>query len=1387
LVLFSVYLACNLLFKKIPNLLSKPLRFIKNRITLLLLLLCISTWVYGQVPVISSFSPASGPAGTMVTINGNNFGTSVGNNAVYFGATKAAVINASATQLTVRVPGGSTYLPISVTNTDTRLMANSTVPFIPTFSNSNQALVSADFNVPQQIPSISLTSSIITGDIDGDGKPDVVVTNPLNAVISVFLNAGFSGAITRSSFAPGVTIGAGGADPDNVQLADLNGDGLLDMVARSGSWDALIYINNSTPGHVEFAPPIDVIFKNNTIATTLSHIIVTDVDKDGRPDLVASCISYENKTTAIMRNTSTSGVLSFATEVDFDGGNNVLSIDAADMDGDGLPDLLIVNGTVTVMRNTSTPGNINFSAPVNLGLANYYEKMASLGDLDGDGKPDIIITDNGNLLNPATPSISVLRNTSVSGSISFATATTFTSGGQQVKPVIADMNGDGKPDVVSIGNGTVNIFRNISTSGNIALDKPAALNYSISPSDLAIFDINNDGRPDVVTAQNGFGNCFATYQNNLQFTTLPPAPVVNSFSPASGVSGTTVTISGNNFNTTAANNIVFFGAVKTFAESATATQITVKVPAGANHQPISVLNTGTHLSGTAQGIFVPSLSAKIALNFYSKTNFNTGSLPKSAIISDIDGDGKPDMVVITQGNTLSFYRNISANGVISSTSFATKIDVALPYTPQSFRIADINADGKPDIIVVCANDLITLRNTSLPGSISMASALDFYSNTIVDVSIVDLDGDGRPEIVALLNGNEYTIYRNTSVNGNADGTSFTPTNIYITTNYAPSKIAFGDMDGDGKMDIVVTTQQITPSPAYGYSSVMVYRNTSSVGSISLAAPVTTTVSPYPTALSLSDIDGDGKLDILTAITSPGATDSYFDVILNNSTKSNLSFGAPVMVTVGVDGVTFAIGDVDGDAKPDIAVLNRNTVYVYSNTSTTGKVTFAARAEFGAGLGAAALDIGDLDGDGKADIVVANLSDNTISVLHNDPNATPAPRITALSDYIVIVGTRITITGVNFTGVTSVTFGGVPATSFTVNSATSISATIGAGPDGPVVVTSPGGTSSFDKISFLPVPTITANGPVNFLSGSSVTLSAKPDNALIYQWFNGSTNVANYFDGTSTLIVSQSGVYTVKISQGNVSQTSLPITITVKYNLPAKNFAISTIGATCKGSANGSVYVISQQSGNFTATVTGNNVNKTANFNSSVVSVGGLSAGTYNLCITLSSQPDYQQCYTFVITEPKNIALFSTISPDNKNVTLALSGGSIYNIQLNGVLHTTTDSSITLPLSAGRNSLIVTTDKPCQGVIDKTITASDIIIPYPDPFENTLYLSIGNQQVKKAMIEVYSSMGVLVYKSQFNSLSNTIKLDFSTLKMPGAYTLKLTVDSGAPQVFKVIKK
>src|SRR5262249_13161215 len=141
----------------------------------------------------------------------------------------------------------------------------------------------------------------------------------------------------------------------------------------------------------------------------------------------------------------------------------------------------------------------------------------------------------------------------------------------------------------------------------------------------------------------------------------------------------------------------------------------------------------------------------IPANFYKpKVDFVTGTTPNSVAMGDIDGDGKFDMVIAnSSSNTISVFRNISPSGSISASSFAAKVDFAAGTNPNIVAIGDVDGDGKPDLVVPnrSSDNISVLRNTSTSGSInasSFAAKVDFATGVgALSAAIGDVDGDNK--------------------------------------------------------------------------------------------------------------------------------------------------------------------------------------------------------------------------------------------------------------------------------------------------------------------------------------------------------------------------------------------------------------------------------------------------------------------------------------------------------------------------------------------------------------------------------------------------------------------------------------------------------------------
>jgi hypothetical protein len=451
-------------------------------------------------------------------------------------------------------------------------------------------------------------------------------------------------------------------------------------------------------------------------------------------------------------------------------------------------------------------------------------------------------------------------------------------------------------------------------------------------------------------------------------------PTISSFSPTSGPIGTTVTITGTNIDPTAANNIVYFGAVKATVNSVNSSSLIVTVPTGTTYKPISVTVNG--LTAYTSAPFVVTFTGGGAINhssFSTKLDFPTGSAPYCAAICDVDGDGKPDLVVTNNNNTFSVFRNTGTNGNVS---FAANVDFTTGTSPIGVAIGDVDGDGKPDLVVVNinSNTISVFRNTSTIGSVSFATMVNFTTGSHPSSIVIgDIDDDGKPDLVVTnTNGNITTtntisIFRNTSTIGNI---SFA-VKVDFTTGGASSIVTIGDVDGDGKPDLALTNNTNTVS---------IFRNTSTIGSVSFAAKVDFTTGSGPYSVAIGDVDGDGKPDLVVS----NANTNTISVIRNTSTIGSISFAAKVDFTTGESPQNIAIGDIDGDGKPDLAVANydSSTVSVLRNTGTIGSVSFAAKVDIMTGSVSYCVAIGDIDGDGKPDLTVGNYSSNSVSVFRN---------------------------------------------------------------------------------------------------------------------------------------------------------------------------------------------------------------------------------------------------------------------------------------------------------------------------------------------------------------------------------------------------------------------
>jgi hypothetical protein len=467
-------------------------------------------------------------------------------------------------------------------------------------------------------------------------------------------------------------------------------------------------------------------------------------------------------------------------------------------------------------------------------------------------------------------------------------------------------------------------------------------------------------------------NCFVALLFVLLTLWVKAQPSITSFTPASGMIGQTVTISGSNFSAAAANNSVFFGGIKATVSVASASSLIVTVPVGAGFRYISVTNLSTNLTAYSAMPFevtFPCGSGITSASFSSKVDFTPGSHPVSTTAADINGDGRLDLLVANAyANSVSVMVNTSTPGTIS---FAAAVDFTVGSNPWAVTTGDLDGDGMLDIATAngLSDNVSVLRNTSTLSTVSFAAKTDYAAGVQpYAVAIHDLNGDGKPELVAGYNSSPgaASVYKNTST----AGTISLNAKMDFATGDNPKSVGIADIDGDGKPDLVLAAYNTSAN------AISILRNTTSSGSIAFAAKVDLPAGTNPYGIALGDLDGDGKTDIA----SPNSNANTLSVYRNTSSSGSVSFATKVDYTTGSNPVSIAIDDLNGDGKPDIALSNQfsNTVSVFANNSASGTMNFAAKVDFITATVPYSMTIADFDGDQRPDMASADASANLVS-------------------------------------------------------------------------------------------------------------------------------------------------------------------------------------------------------------------------------------------------------------------------------------------------------------------------------------------------------------------------------------------------------------------------
>lgn len=566
--------------------------------------------------------------------------------------------------------------------------------------------------------------------------------------------------------------------------------------------------------------------------------------------------------------------------------------------------------------------------------------------------------------------------------------------------VLVEVTGATRAVIKGLENGTSYVFT-VTATNAAGTGKPSEPSNAVTPAPTA------PGPPAQVTASGGAAQATVRWR----------APAVTGDSP---INGYTVIASpgGRTATTTGATQATVVG-----LQPGSSYTFTVRATNAIGTGPASMPSSPVTASAFESCLGTPT--------FGSVPQTSIGTPPFAATSADFDGDGAPDLALVTAGtNGLDglqvmlgrrdgrFEPQVTVPGAFSARDIVQgdfnadgEVDLAVaemfnsgvalylgngdgtfqrrsPVTsgknPVALAAGDFNGDGKRDLAVVDygAND------GSLGGSTTNLSVLFGNGNGTFQPAInvpqtgsnsivaADFNGDGRDDLAM---GSVWVFL------ADRFGGFIGPT-IYIVppNSYRVGRIYSADLDGDGNLDIAVPdTDDKSVGVLYGK------------GDGTFPAATAVPVAGYPAFVTSADVNGDGRVDLITANTNGAMGENEASLILGQGGRT---FAKPSRVPVGGDPQGLVAADFDQDGKLDLAVpvarragpsdssdrASANTVTVLLGTGESG---FTGPRAFAAGKEPSAAVAADLNLDGKLDVAVSNYRGQDVGVLLGNGDGT----------------------------------------------------------------------------------------------------------------------------------------------------------------------------------------------------------------------------------------------------------------------------------------------------------------------------------------------------------------------------------------------------------------
>jgi hypothetical protein len=430
---------------------------------------------------------------------------------VAFSSFSGGTFNPSSASSPVSVHVLPTVLSINRANPLGPGTSASTVSYAVTFNESVIGVNAANFALA--LNGVTATMPVV---VSGSGASYTVTINGVSGNGTLGLNLVDNGTVSDPgrtlTFAPEQTLGTG-ASPRAIVAADVNGDGIPDLVvANLGGRSIGVLLSN---GNGTFQP--QRTFAVGTFQSYPTSVAVADINGDGKQDLIVAYDSFSGSVSVLLGN----GNGTFQPQQVFPAGTNPYSVAVADVNGDNKQDIVVANNgagsSVSVLLGN---GNGTFQ-PRQSFQTDPYPRSVAIADVNGDGKPDLITA------NYSSNDLSVLLG---NGNGTFQPQRVLSGGSYPQSVTAADVNGDNKTDLI-VTNYASNTVSVLLGNGNGTFQGRRAFGTGAGPIAVTVADQNKDGKPDLVVANDAggtisylLGNGNGTFQSQQTFI-AGPAPV----------------------------------------------------------------------------------------------------------------------------------------------------------------------------------------------------------------------------------------------------------------------------------------------------------------------------------------------------------------------------------------------------------------------------------------------------------------------------------------------------------------------------------------------------------------------------------------------------------------------------------------------------------------------------------------------------------------------------------------------------------------------------------------------------------------------------------------------------------------------------------------------